>query len=101
MSSSRLEAPLGVRLDRARRVSFEFNGRHFSGFAGDTLSSALLANGVRVVARSFKLHRPRGILSCGVEEPSGLVDVGSGALRTPNMRATMVELEENLGAVSV
>ena len=82
-------------------VSFEFNGRRMSGYAGDTLASALLANGVQLVGRSYKLHRPRGIFSCGVEEPTGLVDVGTGAARTPNQRATLVELTEGLTAASV
>jgi sarcosine oxidase subunit alpha len=68
---------------------------------GDSLASALLANDVRLVGRSFKLHRPRGIFSCGVEEPSGLVDVGEGARRTPNLRATLVEIHEGLVAASV
>ncbi len=81
MSGYRLPDPMGKRLDRSRRVGFEFNGRQFTGFAGDTLASALLANGVRLVGRSFKLHRPRGIFSCGIEEPTGLVDVGQGAHR--------------------
>jgi sarcosine oxidase subunit alpha len=90
-----------MRLDRSRRVAFEFNGRQFTGFAGDTLASALLANGVRLVGRSFKLHRPRGIFSCGIEEPTGLVDVGQGAHRTPNVRATMVDIHDGLVAVSV
>ena len=101
MTASRLPAPLGSRLDRTRVLSFEFNGTALQGFAGDTLASALLANGVGLVGRSFKLHRPRGIFSCGVEEPTGLVDVGTGATRTPNQRATLVELEEGLSAVSV
>jgi sarcosine oxidase subunit alpha len=101
MSSSRLPAPLGRHLDRSKLVSFEFNGRTFSGFAGDTLASALLANGVRLVGRSFKLHRPRGIFSCGVEEPNGLVDLSDGATRTPNVRATQVELYGGLVAASV
>jgi sarcosine oxidase subunit alpha len=72
-----------------------------SGHPGDTLASALLANGVQLVGRSFKLHRPRGIFSCGVEEPTGLVDLNEGAARTPNMRATLVELYEGLVAASV
>jgi sarcosine oxidase, subunit alpha len=101
MTGSRLAAPLGRRLDRSQSVSFEFNGRRLRGFAGDTLASALLANGVQLVGRSFKLHRPRGIFSCGVEEPTGLVDLGEGATRTPNMRATLVELHEGLVAASV
>lgn len=101
MSASRLPAPCGTRLDRTRSLSFLFNGRPYRGYAGDTLASALLANGVDLVGRSFKLHRPRGIYSCGVEEPVGLVDVGDGAGRTPNLRATLVELEEGLIANSV
>ena len=101
MTSKRLAPPLGQRLDRSQTLSFEFNGRRLSGHPGDTLASALLANGVRLVGRSFKLHRPRGIFSCGVEEPNGLVDLGDGATRTPNMRATQVELYEGLVAASV
>jgi sarcosine oxidase subunit alpha len=101
VTSSRLPAPFGLRLDRSRAVSFEFNNRRMSGYAGDTLASALLANGVQLVGRSFKLHRPRGIYSCGVEDPSGLVDVGTGAKRTPNQRATVIELAEGLRAASV
>ena len=98
MTSYRLAAPCGTRLDRSRRLSFAFNGTRHEGFAGDTLASALLANGVQLVGRSFKLHRPRGIFSCGVEEPTGIVDVGSGAARTPNLRATLIELREGLRA---
>ena len=101
MSASRLPAPSGRRLDRSRRLGFEFNGRRMSGHPGDTLASALLANGVQLVGRSFKLHRPRGIFSCGVEEPNGLVDLSDGATRTPNVRATLVELHEGLIAASV
>jgi len=101
MTSKRLAPPFGQRLDRSQSLSFEFNGRRLSGHPGDTLASALLANGVRLVGRSFKLHRPRGIFSCGVEEPNGLVDLGDGATRTPNMRATQVELYEGLIAASV
>jgi sarcosine oxidase, subunit alpha len=101
MTGSRLGAPRGAQIDRTRRIAFEFNGVSMLGFAGDTLASALLANGVQLVARSFKLHRPRGIFSCGVEEPSALVDVGVGPRRTPNLRATLVELYDGLSAVSV
>jgi sarcosine oxidase subunit alpha len=101
MTASRLPAPLGTRLDRSQYLSFEFNGRILSGHPGDTLASALLANGVQLVGRSFKLHRPRGIFSCGVEEPTGLVDLSEGATRTPNMRATLVELYDGLVAASV
>jgi sarcosine oxidase subunit alpha len=88
-------------IDRSRPLSFSFNRRHYRGFHGDTLASALLANGVRLVGRSFKLHRPRGVWSCGAEEPSALVDVGEGARRTPNVRATLLPLSENLRTVSV
>ncbi len=101
MTSTRLAPPFGKRLDRSQTLTFEFNGRRLSGYPGDTLASALLANGVRLVGRSFKLHRPRGIFSCGVEEPNGLVDLGDGATRTPNMRATQVELYDGLVAASV
>jgi sarcosine oxidase subunit alpha len=101
MTAARLAAPLGRRLDRSRPLSFVFNGDRYSGYAGDTLASALLANGVSLVGRSFKLHRPRGIFSCGVEEPSGLVDVSTGATRTANLRATLVELHDGLVAASV
>jgi len=100
MSATRLNAPFGTRLDRSRTLSFRFNGRPLKGLQGDTLASALLANDVRLVGRSFKLHRPRGIFSCGVEEPTGLVDVGEGARRTPDLRATLVELHEGLVAES-
>jgi len=101
MSGHRLPAPLGCRLDRSRLVTFLFNGRAYGGFHGDTLAAALLANGVRLIGRSFKLHRPRGIFSCGIEEPTAIVDVGEGARRTPNQRATMVELCDGLVAESV
>src|SRR5215469_8279055 len=77
VSAFRLAAPAGLWIERARPVEFSFNGRSLTGYSGDTLASALLANGVALVGRSFKLHRPRGIWSCGLEEPSSLVDVGS------------------------
>jgi sarcosine oxidase subunit alpha len=101
MTGSRLAAPCGQRIDRSQRLSFEFNGRRLSGHPGDTLASALLANDIQIVGRSFKLHRPRGIFSCGVEEPSGIVDLTEGSKRTPNMRATLVELHDGLVAASV
>jgi sarcosine oxidase, subunit alpha len=101
MSARRLPSPVGTRLDRTRLVSFKFNGRPYSGFKGDTLASALLANQVSLVGRSFKLHRPRGIYSCGIEEPTGLVDLGVGARRTPNARASVVEIYDGLIAQSV
>src|SRR2546430_17715811 len=95
MASRRLPQPAGTWIDRSHPVSFTFNGRRLSGFRGDTLASALLANGVRLVGRSFKLHRPRGVWSCGVEEPSALVDIGQGARRTPNVRTTLLRSEEH------
>src|ERR1700730_14807080 len=101
MASQRLAEPAGTWVDRSHPLSFTFNGRQLYGFRGDTLASALLANGVRLVGRSFKLHRPRGIWSCGVEEPSALVDIGRGARRTPNVRATLLPLAQGLTAESV
>ena len=101
MASRRLPQPAGTWIDRSHPLSFTFNGRRLSGFRGDTLASALLANGVRLVGRSFKLHRPRGVWSCGVEEPSALVDIGQGARRTPNVRTTLLPLAEGLAAESV
>src|SRR6202049_5053934 len=91
----------GGRIDRARRLSFTFDGKSYQGCAGDTLASALLANGVHLVGRSFKYHRPRGILAAGSEEPNGLVTVTrDGARVTPNLRATQVELYDGLVAES-
>lgn len=88
-------------IDRAQRLAFSFDGRAYNGFAGDTLASALLANGVHLVARSFKYHRPRGILTAGSAEPNALVAVWRDAARyTPNLRATQVELYEGLKAES-
>jgi sarcosine oxidase subunit alpha len=101
VSAFRLSPPAGLWIERARPVGFTFNGRRLTGYRGDTLASALLANGVALVGRSFKLHRPRGIWSCGLEEPSSLVDVGAGARYTPNVRATMLPLTEGLCARSV
>jgi sarcosine oxidase subunit alpha len=90
----------GGRIDRSKPLRFTFDGRAYTGFAGDTLASALLANGVRLVARSFKYHRPRGIFSAGSEEPNALVRIGDGAQALPNTRATQVDLYEGLAAYS-
>jgi sarcosine oxidase subunit alpha len=91
----------GARIERATRLRFRFDGRTYFGVAGDTLASALLANGVHLVARSFKYHRPRGILTAGSEEPCALVTVRRDAARcTPNLRATQVELYPGLRASS-
>ncbi|MEO0772396.1 MAG: 2Fe-2S iron-sulfur cluster-binding protein, partial [Pseudomonadota bacterium] len=87
-------------IDRDSRVSFDFDGVTYSGFEGDTLASALLANDIRFVGRSFKYHRPRGILSAGSEEPNALVTLGKGRGQEPNQRATMVELHRGLHAFS-
>ena len=90
----------GGLVDRAKPLRFSFDGKAMSGLAGDTLASALLANGVRLVGRSFKYHRPRGIFSAGPEEPNALVELRSGARREPNTKATTVELHEGLEAES-
>jgi sarcosine oxidase subunit alpha len=94
-------AAAGGRIDRALPITFTFDGRRFTGFAGDTLASALLANGVRVFGRSFKYHRPRGLLAAGSAEPNALVSVRRDAGRhTPNLRATQVEIYDGLVAES-
>jgi sarcosine oxidase subunit alpha len=90
----------GGLIDRSRPLSFSFDGRKLQGFEGDTLASALLANGVRIVARSMKLHRPRGIMTAGPAEPSAMVTIGSGASAIPNLKATEVELYDGLIATS-
>ncbi len=90
----------GGLIDRSVPLWFRFDGRQYCGFAGDTLASALLANGVTLLGRSFKYHRPRGILSAGPEEPNALVELGTGAQREPNTRATTIELFDGLQASS-
>ena len=90
----------GGLIDRTAPMSFTFDGRAMSGFAGDTLASALIANDVRLVGRSFKYHRPRGILTAGSEEPNALVTLRTGARAEPNSRATSVPLYEGLVATS-
>ena len=88
----------GSLIDREKPLGFIFDGREYQGLAGDTLASALLANGVRLVGRSFKYHRTRGIFSAGSEEPNALVHIGTGARLDPNTRATMQELYQSLSA---
>ena len=78
----------GGRIDRARPLTFTFDGKSYQGYEGDTLASALLANNIHLVGRSFKYHRPRGIIAVGSEEPNALVRVGRGARAEPNVRAT-------------
>ena len=92
--------PSGGLIDRSRILRFRFDGDEVTGFAGDTLASALLAKGTRIVGRSFKYHRPRGILSAGSEEPNALVELRSDARREPNTKATTIELYEGLEARS-
>ena len=87
-------------IDRTRSLNFTFDGKTYAGYPGDTLASALLANGERLVGRSFKYHRPRGIFSAGAEEPNALIEVRTAARREPNTRATMVELYDGLDAAS-
>ncbi len=87
-------------IDRTKPVRFRFDGREMTGFKGDTLASALLANGVKLVGRSFKYHRPRGILTAGSEEPNAMVEVLQGNQQTPNVRATVQELYDGLRAQS-
>ena len=98
MAGQARRLPTGGRIDRDRRVRFEFEDRAYEGYAGDTLAAALLANGVEVVGRSFKYGRPRGIVGHGAEEPNAIVQVGTGAQSVPNLRATQVELYEGLAA---
>ncbi|MEW9919437.1 sarcosine oxidase subunit alpha family protein [Marimonas sp. MJW-29] len=83
-------------VDRARPVSFSFDGVRYGGFAGDTVASALLANGVKLMGRSFKYHRPRGVLTAGSEEPNALITTGKGAAQEPNVRATVQEVYDGL-----
>lgn len=91
----------GGAIDRAAPVTFSFNGKRYEGYCGDTLASALLANGVHLVARSWKYHRPRGIVAAGVEEPNAIVQLGAGARTVPNAVATAIELYDGLTASSV
>lgn len=100
MSTQKCRLLIGGRIDRDRPLRFTFNKKRYTGFAGDTLASALLANGVRVVGRSFKYHRPRGIFSAGIEETNALVDVVENGVQRPNVRATMLPLSDGLIATS-
>ena len=96
MSASRLAE--GGRIDRNSPVSFKWDKKKVSGFAGDTLASALMAEGETIFGRSFKYHRPRGIMSAGVEESGAIVTVGKGNRRDPNVRATTQEIYNGLVA---
>jgi methylglutamate dehydrogenase subunit C len=90
----------GGLIERDRPLRFEFDGRSYVGYQGDTLASALIANDVRLIGRSFKYHRPRGVLTAGAEEPNALVTLRTGAFAEPNTRATTAELFDGLAAVS-
>ncbi|MBN9275702.1 MAG: (2Fe-2S)-binding protein, partial [Mesorhizobium sp.] len=100
MSARRLSSG-GSEIDRSKPVSFSFDGRRVEGFDGDTIASALLASGRRIVGRSFKYHRPRGIWGAGVEEPNALVDIERDGRSTPNARATTELARDSLVARSV
>ena len=90
----------GGQIDRETNLTFTFDGRSYQGNVGDTLASALLANGLRLMGRSFKYHRPRGPLTAGSEEPNALVQLRTGARQEPNTRATTAELFDGLNATS-
>ena len=92
--------PDGGNIDRKQSLAFEYDGERYQGYAGDTLASALLAQGVHLVGRSFKYHRPRGIFSAGSEEPNALLQLARGARTEPNVRATTQELYDGLTAAS-
>ena len=96
MTSKRIDNFGKINFDRV--ISFSWNKKKYFGYEGDTLASALLANDIKIIGRSFKYHRPRGIMSCGVEESGALVTIGEGERRDPNVRATTQELYEGLVA---
>jgi sarcosine oxidase subunit alpha len=98
MTAFRLET--GGLIDRSTAVAFTFDGKPMTGHAGDTLASALLANGQLLMGRSFKYHRPRSVMTCGAAEPNALMEIGRGGRLEPNTRATMQELYEGLEARS-
>ena len=97
---NQFRATNGGHIDRNHPISFTFDGKSYQGYAGDTLASALLANGVHLIGRSFKYHRPRGILTAGSEEPNAIVELRSGPRKEPNTRATTIELFDGLVANS-
>ncbi|TYL48150.1 sarcosine oxidase subunit alpha [Marinomonas sp. IMCC 4694] len=89
----------GGRIDRSKTLTFTYNGKQYNGFAGDTLASALLANGIDIVGRSFKYSRPRGIVAAGAEEPNAIMQIGATqATQVPNVRATQQSLYDGLVA---
>ena len=100
MSSTRIQ-DLGLRLNRSKKIDFTFNGQRFSGFEGDTLASALLADNRLLINRSWKYHRPRGILTAGIEEPNALAQIETGSNLIPNAKIPEVELYQGLTAEAV
>ena len=100
LTGGEMRLPEGGRIDRSKPLNFKFDGKTYSGYEGDTLASALIANGVHLVGRSFKYHRPRGIVTAGSEEPNALIRVGEGARIEPNIRATQIELYPELRSES-
>ncbi|TVP69210.1 MAG: sarcosine oxidase subunit alpha family protein [Rhodobacteraceae bacterium] len=95
-----MRLPSGGQIDRTQKLSFRFDGQYYKGHPGDTLASALMANGVRLMGRSFKYHRPRGVLTAGSAEPNALVALRTGGRQEPNTRATTIELFDGLQAFS-
>jgi sarcosine oxidase subunit alpha len=91
----------GGAIDRSRPLTFQWEGRTYSGYAGDTLASALLASGQRIIGRSFKYHRPRGLIAAGLDEPNFIVQLEKGAQASPNLKAPYVELYAGLNAAPV
>ena len=96
MTAKRLNK--GGQIDRSKKLNFYWDNKNFQGYQNDTLASALLANNQTIIGRSFKYHRPRGIMSAGVEESGALVTIGKGNYRDPNVRATSQELYEGITA---
>ncbi|MFT5221398.1 MAG: heterotetrameric sarcosine oxidase alpha subunit [Planctomycetota bacterium] len=90
----------GGQIDRSKPINFTFDGKAYQGYQGDTLASALLANGVHLMARSFKYHRPRGVSTAGSEEPNAIVELRTGPRKEPNTKVTTIELFEGLEANS-
>jgi len=99
-AQTRFRLATGGLVDRNAALAFTLDGRPFSGLSGDTLASALLASGERVLGRSFKYHRPRGVMTAGSEEPNALVELRSGSRREPNTKATTIELYDGLDAAT-
>ncbi len=98
MSAAPYRLNQGGRIDRGTPLSFQLDGKTIAGFKGDTLASAMFASGLTLVGRSFKYHRPRGLLSAGIEEPNALLTLGEGGRREPNIPATVTELVDGIVA---